>query len=131
MTPPMTPERMELVEAVEGGGPSRDHAHAASGGQGDPALAITDAELIDDLAYSNWADIDLAYATVNVRHGRGSLDKETRKTAIAAIQTFRAVLKEARALRDGASSRPTGSKAQAEHRDEPLPSPSNQEAWQA
>lgn len=76
-----------------------------------PRGATSDAEFVDLIAASDWEDIELSYAALNVRYARGSLDKETRRTTLAAIRTLRDIFRDARALRGGTGRdpSPTGS----------------------
>jgi hypothetical protein len=57
------------------------------------------AEFLARVAGSDWEDIDLAYAATNVLYARGSLGRETRRTACSAIRTLQAILKDARQLK--------------------------------
>lgn len=47
---------------------------------------------------ANGGPYALNFAAVNTLHGRGSLDKVTRRTVVSAIRTLQAVIRDAQAL---------------------------------
>lgn len=102
----------EIQQDMASQGCGYDHS-----GSRDVASVEVTAPLTPETFISAVAEIDfdevngadtLNYAAINTLHGRGSLDRETRRTVVKAIRTLQAIIRDANLLNDAAASKATG-----------------------